>query len=255
MNAIAEGLLISAIIFSGSIAGFRLHRLLPTRHLSSETLDAIKLGTGMLSVLASLVLGLLIATVKTSFDATNTEVRSYAADLIVLDETLRDYGEAALPARRLLRDYTSRLLRDVWIEGDHPYLVENRQAGAELEHVRDEIRGLNAADQNEQWLRSQALQIATGTLRQRWLLIEQAGPSVHPVVIALLVSWITATFMSFGINAPQHSTMYVAFLIVSLAIGSAIFIVNEMDTPFEGVLRVSPQPIRTALEHMLPPGK
>jgi len=255
MNATATSLVVAGIIFAGSLIGLRLPKVLPDRHLSKETLDTIKLGTGMLSVLASLVLGLLIATVKTSFDSTNSAVRAYSADLIVLDETLRDYGDGAIPARRLIRDYTSRLLRDVWLTGDNPYLVENRIAGMELEHVRDDIRALPADNPGQQWLVNQALQLTTTLLRERWLLIERAGPSVQPVVIGLLVSWITAIFISFGMNAPRHATMYAAFLIVSLAIGSAMFLVLEMDTPFDGLMRISDRSVVTALTHMLPAGQ
>lgn len=255
MTATFLSAIVAAVIFSGALIGFALPRVLPEQHLSKETLDAIRLGTGMLSVLASLVLGLLVATVKTSFDATDSAVRSYAADLIVLDETLRDYGNGALPIRRSVRDYTSRLLTDVWLAGDHPYLTENRQAGEALEQVREQIRALPTANADQKWLVDQALQIVTTMLRQRWLLIERAGPSVQPVVIWLLVSWIVAIFISFGINAPRHATMMVALLVVAAAIGSAMFLVLEMDTPFEGVLRISSEPMATALSHMLPAGK
>ena len=90
---LAISLTVAAALFLGGIAGFNLHRLLPEHHLSKETHDVIRLGAGMLSVLASLVLGLLIATVKTSYDSTNSALRTYAADITVLDETLREYGD------------------------------------------------------------------------------------------------------------------------------------------------------------------
>jgi hypothetical protein len=120
MNAYATSLVVAACVFAGGAVGLRLSRVLPTGHLSKETQDVIRLGTGMLSILASLVLGLVIATVKTSFDATNTALPAYAADLIVLDETLRDIGDEALAARRLLRDYTGFVLRDVWSDRSIP---------------------------------------------------------------------------------------------------------------------------------------
>jgi len=244
-----------AAVFTGSVIGFNLHRLLPPHHLSKETHDVIRLGAGMLSVLASLVLGLLIATVRTSYDNTATALRVYAADLTVLDETLREYGDRALEPRRRLRDYTTRLLDDVWRHPyPHPFLVENRGASERLEHVWDAIRNLPAATRDEQLLAGEAQQIAVSLLRQRWLLIERAGSSVHPVVIVILVLWIAAIFVSFGINAPRHATMYAVFLVLSFAIGSAIFLVMEMDAPFEGLLRISSQPVETALGHMLPAG-
>ena len=114
MNTIMTSLLVAACIFAGGPAGLYLHRLLPERHLTKETQDVIRLGIGMLSVLASLVLGLLIATAKTSYDTTDRAIRGYAAELALLDETLRDYGGDASVPHDLLRNYTERLLQDGW---------------------------------------------------------------------------------------------------------------------------------------------
>src|SRR3954447_25744995 len=61
MSTILASLAIAGCIFTGGMIGLHLHRVLPRHHLTKDTLDVIKLGTGMLSVLASLVLGLLIA--------------------------------------------------------------------------------------------------------------------------------------------------------------------------------------------------
>src|SRR5271165_1199448 len=110
MNTITECLAVTACIFAGGLAGLYLHRLLPQHHLTKETQDVVRLGIGMLSVLASLVLGLLIATAKSSYDATDHAVRSYAAELALLNEVLRDHGGDASAPRDLLRQYTERLL-------------------------------------------------------------------------------------------------------------------------------------------------
>lgn len=255
MNAITTSLLIAICVFGGAAVGLNLHRVVPRGHLAKETLDTIRLGTAMLSVLTSLVLGLLIATVKTSYDSTNNAVRQYATDLLVLDETLRDYGNEALAARRLLRDYTMRIYDDVWTGRGVPELVEHANAARMIEHARDAIRALEPANNDQRWLANQALQLSTTVWRQRWLLIEQSGRSVHPIVIVILVLWIVALFVSFGLAAPRNVTVYTAFFICSLAIGSSIFLILELDTPFEGLMRISGQPMRIALAHMLPPGQ
>ena len=256
MDAIATSLLVAALVFAAGFAGLHLHRVVPAQHLSQDTQDVVRLGTGMMSVLASLVLGLLIATVKTSFDATETSVRGYGADLIVLDETLRDYGDTALASRRLLRNYTGLLLRDAWPDrGGDAFMVEHRDAGELMERVRESIRALTPDPGGQRWLMDQALEMSTSLLRQRWLMIERSGPSVRPVVIGILVSWIMAIFVSFGLNAPRNAIVQAAFLVCSLAIGSSIFIVLQLDSPFAGVMRISSQPIRTALEHMVPVGR
>ena len=114
MSVIAISVLVAVCIFAGGLGGLYLHRVLPPDHQTKETQDVVRLGIGMLSVLASLVLGLLIATAKTSYDATDHAIRSYAAELALLNETLRDYGGTASVPRDLLRSYTERVLQDGW---------------------------------------------------------------------------------------------------------------------------------------------
>jgi hypothetical protein len=253
MSVLAVSFAVAASVFAASVVGMYLTKVLPAEHVSADTRDVVRLGTGMLSVLASLILGLLIATVKTSYDATAAALRTYASDLIVLDETLRDYGDQALTPRRQLRDYAGMLLHATWPKrGGRPFIVENRESGEALERVRDDIRALTPANSEQKWLADQALQITTNLLRQRWLLIEQAGPSIHPVIISILVAWVAAIFASFGFSAPRNGTVYVAFLICSMAIGSSVFLILELDSPFEGTIRISGRPVRTALSHMLP---
>jgi hypothetical protein len=257
VNAIVVSAIVAACVFFGGVAGLSLGGVLPDAHRSKETQDVVRLATGMLSVLASLLLGLLIATARTSFQATDSSLRNYAAELILLDETLRDYGDAALAPRRLVRDYTQRLLERTWPPPGapaEPYLVEDRQAAVLLERVREQVRALKPADAGGSWLQDQALSEITSVMHQRWQLVEQVGPSVQPVMLGILVSWIVAIFASFGLNVPRNATVLAAFAVCALAIGSSIFLVEELDSPFEGVLRLSPAPVQAALSHMLPPG-
>ena len=99
------------------------------------------------------------------------------------------------------------------------------------------------------------MSLAVSLLRQRWLLIAHADTSVQPLVIGILVFWLAAIFVSFGINAPRHATMHVVFLILAVGIGSALFLILELNSPFDGPMRISSQPIQMALSHMLPPGR
>jgi hypothetical protein len=251
MNTIAVSLLVATCIFAGGMIGLVLHRILPRDHLTPATLDVVKLGTGMLSVLASLVLGLLIATAKTSYDQTDQAIRNYAAELALLNETLRDYGAAATVPRDLLREYTKQFLNQGWPpDGTPPILDEDQKTRLLLEHVRESIRALKPVDKGQTSLQDQAIDINLNLLRQRWLLIEQQGANVQRVVLFVLVSWVTVIFVSFGLNAPRNGTVIVAFLICSLAIGGSIFLILEMDRPLGGVMAISSWPVENALAHM-----
>jgi hypothetical protein len=233
------------------VGGLYLHRLLPRAHLTKETLDVIKLGTGMLSVLASLVLGLLIATAKSSRDSTDLAIRNYAAELALLNEALRDYGGSASTPRDLLREYVEAFKQQGWpSDGKRPMIAEDRTTRVLLEGVRDSIRALRPVDSEQQALQNGAIAIHMNLLRQRWLLIEQQGPNVQRFVLVVLVSWVTVIFLSFGLNAPRNGTVVVAFLICSLAIGGSIFLILEMDRPLDGVMRISSWPVENVLAHM-----
>ena len=250
MNTVTASLLVAACVFSGGFAGLYLHRVLPQHHLTKETQEVIRLSTGMLSVLASLVLGLLIATAKGSYDTTDRAIRSYAAELALLSETLRDYGAEASVPRDLLRKYTEQLLQDGWPASGRSAGFEDDTGRQLLEQVRGSIRGLKPADDGQKSLQNSAVEININLLRQRWLLIEQQGSSVQGVVLVILVAWVTMIFASFGLNAPRNSTAKASFLIGSLAIGGAVFLILERDRPLNGIMRISSWPVRNALTQM-----
>jgi len=159
VTTVTASLLVVFTIFSGGVVGLYLHRVLPPSHLTRETQDVIRLGIGMISVLSSLVLGLLIATAKGSYDTSDQAVRHYAAELPLLNETLRDYGGDSSVPRDLLRKYTEGLLNDIWpTNGGMPH-VSNVRTGHLMKHVREKVRALNPADYGQEWLKDQALAI------------------------------------------------------------------------------------------------
>ena len=253
MSAMLIAFLAAACVFAGGLAGLALGGVLPPHHLGKETQEVVRLGSGMVSVLASLVLGLLIATAKSTSDTADHEMRAYSADLIMLDRALRGYGPEADGERALLRRATEQTLRDIWpAPGERFVGLADDAAGALMVRLRQGIRALAPAGEGQRQLQAEALQTATALLRQRWLLIEQAEPSVRPVVLAVLLSWIVTIVASFGLNAPRNATVLVSFLLCALTIGGAVFLVLEMDSPLEGILRVSAQPMREALAQMTP---
>ena len=68
MNHFTASLIVAACVFLAACIGLMVHRVQPESHRTKETLDVVRLGTGVVSVLASLVLGLLIATAESSSD-------------------------------------------------------------------------------------------------------------------------------------------------------------------------------------------
>jgi hypothetical protein len=244
---LAVSVAVSVCVFAGAAFGICFNTWLPKEHLSKETQDVVRLGTGMISVLASLVLGLLVATTKTSFDQTDTEVKGLATDIIMLDRSLRDYGPPSEDARALLHDFAERLKNQIWpneaTTAKEPRL-NDLAAGVYLQKTRVAIRALAPVGTAQTELRTDALQIVGDIVKTRWLLIEQSGRSVRPV------AWVVLIFTSFGFNAPRNATVFVALFVCSLAIGGAIFLILEMDSPFDGFIAISSKPMRNALHYL-----
>ena len=250
MNSFTPTLIVVLVIFFGGAAGLYLHRILPPSHLNKETQEVVRLGIGMISVLSSLVLGLLIANSKSSYDTTDQAVHHYAAELALLNETLRDYGADASPTRDLLRKYTETLLSDIWPTGGAAPRLSDAQASQLMEHVREAVRALHPEDEGQKWLRDQALAINVNLLRERWLLIGEQDRTVSPVVLVVLVSWITVIFVSFGLYAPRNATVFGILFIGALAIGASVFLILEMNHPLNGMLQISSWPLRNVLTQM-----
>ena len=60
------------------------------------------------------MLGLLISSVKSSYDRFGARLSAYASDITELDVRLREYGEDAAPIRAKLRAYVAAAIADTW---------------------------------------------------------------------------------------------------------------------------------------------
>ena len=103
MNELLVSSLIAVAILAAAWIGGSLRRVLPEHHLTDDTKDMVKVGIGFLATLAAMVLGLLVASAKSSYDTKVEEVQQLAAKLILLDHNLRDLGPDVDPVRERVR--------------------------------------------------------------------------------------------------------------------------------------------------------
>ena len=74
----------------------------------------MKLGMGLVATMAALVLGLLVATTKSQYDAQRDGLDQVSAKFILLDAALAQYGPEAAGARDLLRQTVASALDRIW---------------------------------------------------------------------------------------------------------------------------------------------
>jgi hypothetical protein len=249
MSAIAIAMIVFACVGIGAVLGSLLRNRLPANHLSPGSLDAVKLGTGLIATMSALVLGLLISSAKGSYDAVTTEMTQMSARIVFLDRVLALYGPETREARDLLRAAVVRSRDRLWPqEGGRPSQVG--PPGPDMETMLGKIQALSPKDEVQRSLRSQALSMGYSLGEIRWLFYEQSSPSVPTPMLVILVFWLTVIFIGFGLFAPRNGTVIASLFFAGLAVSGAIFLIVEMYTPFSGVMHVSSEPVRFAIAHL-----
>jgi hypothetical protein len=247
MSAWWVGLITFACVLGGAFAGLALQAVLPGHHLRDDSKDVVKLVTGLMATLSALVLGLLVASAKSSFDAVNDGLKQTAAKIIVIDRLLAQYGPGAKDARDQLRSaYAARIDR---------LFPPGARADAAARALNDDATmqqfaaQLRAAPGGQRPARAQGARRAgvpgprAGALGRL-----RGGCRVTPTAfLVVLVSWLAAMFLSFGLFAPRNGTVLAALAIGALAVSTAIVLIEEMSLPFDGLIAASGAPLRDAL--------
>jgi hypothetical protein len=103
MNSIAVSLMVFACVFGGAVCGILLRRVLPQEHLSADSKQVVTMSMGLVATMAALVLGLLVTSAKSCYDAQSADLTQMSANVILLDRLLAHYGQETKEVRDLLR--------------------------------------------------------------------------------------------------------------------------------------------------------
>lgn len=251
MNSTLIALASAGCIFAGALLGLGLQRLLPGHHLSKETQDVVKLSAGTIATLTALVLGLLVSSAKSTFDAMNNGIVQGSAKIILLDRTLARYGPETKTAREQLKRAIAAGIEAVWPmeTTDVPALTAFERANG-MELVQDKLTELAPKTDAQRQALARAQQIVSDLSQTRWLLIEQEQNQLPFPLLCILVFWLALLFVSFGLFAPSNVTALTVLFFGACAVSAAIFLVLELSKPLEGFIKLSNAPLRNALQHL-----
>jgi hypothetical protein len=235
------GLITFACLFGAALLGMRLRDALPEHHMSEDSRRLLQTGLGIIGTMAGLVLGLLVASATSSYNAQRGEIDDVSSKIVLLDRVLAHYGPEAGAPRRVLRQTVQRALAAIWPQESSggPHLTPLTGAEALL----DEIGGLSPKSDLQKTLKPAAMGLVMNLAQIRWLMYEQADTSVSMPLLVLLV-------FGFGLFAPWNATTIVALALCALAVSGAVIVMLEMYAPFEGFMQISAAPLREALAHL-----
>lgn len=247
MNPIAIGTVVFACTFGGALAGTRLRAILPERHLDAASRDAVKLGIGLIATMTALILGLVTASAKNSFDALDVSIKRMATQVLTLDRDLARYGPETGEIRAALKHALARRIDVIWpqIHRDLPNL-DPSELMRQAEAIGGRIQGLSPQNDTQRWLRSRALDLTEAVLETRWGVFSAGSSSVPVLFLVVLLFWLTITFASFGLLAPPNATVIAVLCVCALSVAGSVVLIMEMDGPFEGLIKVSADPLRFA---------
>lgn len=250
MNTEIISLGILGCVVGAVLIGSVLRRILPEDHFSTDTKETVKLAMGLLATMAALLLGLLVASAKSSHDNARSEVIQMAAKVVFLDRVLTGYGPESAEVRALLRNAIEQLAHhstQLPNVNTHVNLAPDRQAGNAIYLA---IQQLTPRDEMQRNLKAQATTLAVELGQHRTLLMAQSIPSISMPLLVVVVCWLVVIFAGFSVIAPRNVISTTALMVSALSAAAAIFLILELDRPFSGLLRISNQPVMNVLEHL-----
>ena len=240
MSSTAAFLASFASILIGAAIGMVLKRTLPADLLEGGSKEAIRLGAGFLSTLAALVIGLMIASAKNTYDNQNTNIRQLGTNAVLVDQMLTKYGPEAKTARTLLREIIPSATARIWQEN-----IAGKGSGSAFiisqtaERFYNAVEGLKPANAEQTSLKSRIIQLTTDMGRTRLLVFTQIDDGIPLPFFVVLVFWLVVIFASFSLFAEPGPIVIASTLVFALSVSSALFLIVDLSHPFSGLMQIS----------------
>lgn len=241
---------VAAIVFVSGMMGLGYHAWHPRNEEEvNETRDLVNRLTGLVATLSALVLGLLVASANSFYNSQKAALETVSAKVLELDGVLRRYGPDAHPARDLLRVLITSSYDDVWKGNNGTFKMPTVKAIDQMDRLFLTLNALReAAPKSRKYLIAKAGDMATSINDQRLQMSLQLNNSISWPFLTILIAWACVLFFGFGMLARVNRASVVGLAVGAVSVASAIFLIVELSTPYSGLLRLSPAPVRQAIE-------
>ena len=251
MSSLTIVSIVFVCVFGSALVGFYLRSRLPEHLLSEDSLRGVSLAIGLIATLAALVLGLLTASAKSSFDKLDDGFRQVAAKVVLLDRALANYGPETKDARELLHStYASAVELIFSADGSGLTKMDTPQRLAGLEKLQSMVRALTPQNDSQRWLQARALELGNDLTQIRSLIISQGTGSIPTPLLVILVLWLSLIFAGFGLLTANNLTVVAALFVCALCVSGSVFLVEEMSRPLDGIMKLPIAPQLDALSHL-----
>lgn len=249
MHALAISTLVFVLVFGGALCGMAVRSVKPDDRFTPEAKDTIRLVIGLLVTMTSLVLGMLVSSGKSFYDLEKNQVAELSAEVILVNDLLIAYGPEAGQLRMVAQRSIEEVVDRIWPRNESQSSdLKPLNNGALFYH---QVQRLAPKNEAEASVKAQLL-AATLTLRKTYwfMFLQSEQTSIALPLLSVVTAWLVVIFFSFGIFAPRIPNVILTLVICAMAVSAAIFIILSMNSPFTGVLRISPTAVREAMSQM-----
>jgi hypothetical protein len=246
LSPLALSCIIFVLIVGGIFLGVALRRALPKHHLSKDSQEVVRLGVGLVATIAALVLGLLIAAAKSSFDTQSGQVKQITAEILLVDNLLSLYGPEAQPIRQELRTAMGSVVDHIWSE-KKAKTTGSFAADAPAEKVYVDLQALVPQTDLQRSIQTRAVQAGTDATQTRLLLFTESGNLIPVPFLAIMAFWLVIIFASFSLFSELNPTVFAFLVLFAFSASCALFLILELSQPFSGLMAISSAPLREAL--------
>jgi hypothetical protein len=250
MNTTLITAIASACLLAAVGVGMLFRRFLPEDHLSAESRDTVKLAMGVVATMSALLLGLLVNSTKTSYDTTRTQVMQRAAKYALLDRILMIYGPRAAEVRGELPALIEGATRLMWPDDAADIPAQSKRVTEMGNAFYVAVLRLEARDDTERALKAQAVSLTLELGQLNSLMQAESTTSISKPMLVVVVLWLVIIFFGFSLVAPPNATANFALIASALCVTGALFLILELDHPFDGILRISSEPMLNVLRQL-----
>jgi hypothetical protein len=248
LSAVFVGLIAFGLILASIAIGLMMRHWVPEAHISGDSKEVIRLATALIGTMAAVVLALLFASTRTSFEATNSSVGRMATNVIELDHMLQEYGPEGAALRKALRQDVGAIVASIWQD----QVTAQQRADAHIPGAQVKVltllRQMTPANPMQAAVQARALSVSGDLEQTRLSLVAQPTDSISKPFVTVLVLWLCFIFLSFSMSAKANTTLVVILVICAFSASSAVYLILELEQPFDGLMQIPSNSLRNALQ-------
>jgi hypothetical protein len=238
MSNLTIGLGVGVLTFVFGYGGMRLQKLLPEAHMTSGARDMIGAVMGLITLLLALVLGTLVGSAYGFYATQKANIEQMSVRAIQLDMALKSFGPQAAPIRTGMQASMAQAYKAIWVDNLDPSGYDITNLVQNFDHLNQGAAMLQPKTPDE-IAAMPTINASIGVIEQTRLLMamQLASPISWPLLF-VVVSWAILLFCGYGVLARLNGTAVMAAFVGAFAVGSAVFLILELNQPFTGLFRM-----------------